>query len=189
MAVLFGLTALAAVVCAMPFLVLLQMFRKPGKIPQIITETKTALHNVADDVIVISAAMMVAFLVNKYNNINDIMQMLYPDMLPGWVALMSTPLLVAIASVFGVHPVITSTTLLAMFSGGGADVHPALLVQAHLIGWGAGTMSSVASLSVLTCATLYRVPIRQLVFGPNIICGFGFAALGGAALAAINMLI
>ena len=38
-------------------------------------------------------------------------------------------------------------------------------------------------------ATLYRVPIGQLVFGPNIISGFGFAALGGAALAAINMLI
>lgn len=188
-AVLFGLTALAAVVCAMPFLVLLQMFRKPGKIPQIITETKTALHNIADDVIVISAAMMVAFLVNKYNNINDIMQMLYPDMLPGWVALMSTPLLVAIASVFGVHPVITSTALLTIFSGGHADVHPALLVQAHLIGWGSGTMSSVASLSVISCAGLYNVPTRKLVFGPNMIIAFCYAIGGGLFLTMLNFAI
>ena len=76
------------------------------------------------------------------------------------------PVLMMVLSVFGIHPVITSTALLAIFSGGGADVHPALLVQAHLIGWGAGTMSSVASLSVLTSATLYQVPTRQLVFRP-----------------------
>ena len=101
----------------------------------------------------------------------------------------AVPIMMMLLSVIGIHPVITSTTLLAIFSGGGADVHPALLVQAHLVGWGAGTMSSVASLSVLSCATLYRVPTRQLVFGANIISGFGYAVVGGVGLALINMLI
>jgi hypothetical protein len=50
-------------------------------------------------------------------------------------------------------------------------------------------MSSVASLSVLSCATLYRVPTRQLVFGANIVSGFGYAIVGGVGLAVINMLI
>ena len=34
----------------------------------------------------------------------------------------------------GVHPVINSTALMAVFSGGHAEVEPALLMQAHLIG-------------------------------------------------------
>ena len=82
----------------------------------------------------------------------------------------------------GIHPVITSTALLATFSAGGADVHPALLVQAHLIGWGAGTMSSVASLSVLTSASLFRVPTARLVFGDNMLSGFLYALIGGGLL-------
>jgi hypothetical protein len=188
-ALLFELTALAAVVSAMPWLVGLQMLRNRDKAGRILGQTRTALNNIADDVIVISAAMMVAFLVNSYNNINEIMQAVYPDMLPGWVALMSTPLLVTLASVVGVHPVITSTALLTIFSGGGADVHPALLVQAHLIGWGTGTMSSVASLSVISCAGLYNVPTHKLVFGQNMMIAFIYAIGGGLLLSLINFLI
>jgi hypothetical protein len=102
---------------------------------------------------------------------------------------MATPLAMMILSVVGIHSVITSTALLATFSGGGADVHPALLVQAHLIGWGAGTMSSVASLSVLTCGGLYRVPTRQLVVGDNMLSGFLYSLLGGALLVAANVMM
>jgi len=85
--------------------------------------------------------------------------------------------------------VITSTALFAVFSGGGADVHPALLVQSHLIGWGAGTMSSVASLSVISCASLYNVPARQLALGTNLGAGFGYAICGGGLLAVVNALL
>ncbi|MDA7792281.1 hypothetical protein N8979_00530 [bacterium] len=189
LALVFKLTALAAVVSAMPWLVLLQMIRQRGKITQIMRETRAALTNIADDLIIISAAMMVAFLVSNYNNINEMVQVLYPDMLPGWVALIATPMVMTLASVFGVHPVISSTALLTIFSGGGADVHPALLVQAHLIGWGAGTMSSVASLSVISCAGLYNVPSAKLVFGQNMITAFAYAFGGGLFLTGLNSLI
>ena len=47
---------------------------QPRTAGRILSQTRTALNNIADDVIVISAAMMVAFLVNSYNNINEIMQ-------------------------------------------------------------------------------------------------------------------
>jgi hypothetical protein len=98
-------------------------------------------------------------------------------------------MVMTLASVFGVHPVISSTALLTIFSGGGADVHPALLVQAHLIGWGAGTMSSVASLSVISCAGLYNVPSAKLVFGQNMITAFAYAFGGGLFLTGLNSLI
>ena len=76
-----------------------------------------------------------------------------------------------------------------MFSGGHADVHPALLMQAHLIGWGAGTMSSIASLSVITSANLFRVRSRDLVLGSNLWTALAYALVGGAALCVVNMVI
>ena len=147
------------------------------------------MHSTADDLLVITAAMLVAFFATQDGSLASLVGSLHAGQIPGWVALISTPVLMMLFSVVGIHPVITSTALLATFSGGGADVHPALLVQAHLIGWGAGTMSSFASLSVLTCAGLYRVSSRQHVFGHNIASGFGYAAIGGGLLAIVNLAI
>jgi hypothetical protein len=62
-------------------------------------------------------------------------------------------------------------------------------MQSHLIGWGAGTMASVASLSVITCASLYDVTSRNLVLGSNLPTAFCYAAGGGAILALVNMFL
>jgi len=186
-ALAFGLTALSAVVVVMPVLVAVQLVRHRDKARVILRQTRDAMHSTADDLVVITAAMLVAFFVTQEDSLTLLLGSLYAGQIPGWVALISTPVLMMLLSVVGIHPVITSTGLLAAFSGGGADVHPALLVQAHLIGWGAGTMSSIASLSVLTCAGLYRVPARRLVLGHNMASGFAYAAGGGGLLVVANL--
>ena len=185
-ALLFGLTALSAVVVVMPLLVALQLFRHRNKARLILAQTRDAMHSTADDLVVITAAMLVAFFATQDDSLAGIVAGIHAGQIPGWLALVATPVLMMGLSVIGIHPVITSTALLATFSGGGADVHPALLVQAHLIGWGAGTMSSIASLSVLTCAGLYRVPARRLVLGHNMASGFAYAAGCGGLLAIAN---
>ena len=185
-ALLFGLTALSAVVVVMPLLVALQLFRHRDKARLILSQTRDAMHSTADDLVVITAAMLVAFFATQDGGLASLVAGIYPGQFPGWLALVATPVLMMGLSVVGIHPVITSTALLATFSGGGADVHPALLVQAHLIGWGAGTMSSIASLSVLTCAGLYQVPARRLVLGHNMASGFAYAAGCGGLLVLAN---
>ena len=188
-ALAFNLTALSAVVVVMPLLVLLQLFRHRDKAAVVLGQTREAMHSTADDLVVITAAMLVAFFATQNDGLASLVASIYQGQIPGWMALMATPVAMMMLSVAGIHPVITSTAMLATFSGGGADVHPALLVQAHLIGWGAGTMSSVASLSVLTCGGLYRVPTRQLVFGDNVLSGFLYALLGGAMLVVFNFMM
>jgi len=188
-ALVFGLTALSAVVVVMPLLVAVQLFRHRDKAHIILAETRNAMHNTADDLVVITAAMLVAFFATQDDSISILIASFHGGQIPGWVALVSTPVLMMLLSVIGIHPVISSAALLATFSGGGADVHPALLVQAHLIGWGAGTMCSVASLSVLTCAGLYRVSSRHLVFGHNLVSGLGYAVIGGGLLVVANLVM
>ncbi|MEC7212150.1 MAG: hypothetical protein VXW25_09075 [Pseudomonadota bacterium] len=166
---------------------LLQLVRHRDKARLILKQTRDAMHSTADDLVVIAAAMLVAFFATQDDSLTVLVSGIHAGQIPGWIALIATPVLMMGMSVIGIHPVITSTALLATFSGGGADVHPALLVQAHLIGWGAGTMSSIASLSVLTCAGLYRVPARRLVFGDNMASGFAYAAGCGGLLALANL--
>jgi len=188
-ALVFKLTALSAVVSVMPVLILIQFFRHPGNVPTILKNTGTSLKSTADDIVVISSAMLLGYLVTRTGAVNVILDHLSADASPAWLALIATPVLMMLASVIGIHPVISSTIILSIFSGNGSDAVPALLMQSHLIGWAAGTMSSVASLSVITCSTLYDVPSRELALGQNIYAAFGLALGGGVILTLINTLI
>lgn len=188
-ALAFNFTALSAVVIVMPALVLLHLLRNSGHLRNVLLNTRQAMRQTSDDIVIISIAMLVGFLVTRSGTLSELTTALYHGVIPGWFALTVTPLLMTLASFVGIHPVITSTTLLAVFSGGGAAAHPALLMQAHLVGWAAGTISSVASLSVITCANLYQVPSRQLAFGPNLWTAILYALGAGVLLSLANALV
>lgn len=188
-ALIFDLTALSAVVVVMPVIILIQFARQPQNVREILTLTRRSLHQVGDDIVVITAAMILGFLVTRTDAIAPFLAMMPTDGFPAAVALIATPVVMCLASFIGVHPVITSTFLLSLFSGGGSDVAPFLLMQAHMIGWGAGTMSSLASLSVISCSTLYQVPTRELALGANAYAALGFAVFGGVMLSFVNMMV
>ena len=188
-ALIFDFTALSAVVVVMPLLVLVQFFRHPGNILTILNETKNSMIVTADDILIITMAMLIGYFATRTGAFSAAVASFYDGIIPGYVAITLTPLGMMLASVVGVHPVISSTAMLAVFSGGHADAHPALLMQAHLIGWGAGTMSSVASLSVITCANLFKVPSRQLVLGRNLWTALAYALIGGIILSVVNLFV
>ena len=188
-ALIFDFTALSAVVVVMPLLVAVQFFRHPGNISTILGETKNSMIATADDILIITMAMLIGYFATRTGAFSALIASFYDGVIPGYVAIILTPLGMMLASVVGVHPVISSTAMLAVFSGGHADAHPALLMQAHLIGWGAGTMSSVASLSVITCGNLFKVPSRQLVLGPNLWTALVYALVGGIILSVINLFV
>ena len=173
----------------MPLLVAAQFFRHPGNISTILQETKNSMIATADDLLIISMAMLIGYFATRTGAFSTLVIGFYGGVIPGYIAIILTPLGMMLASVFGVHPIISSTVMLAVFSGGQADAHPALLMQAHLIGWGAGTMSSLASLSVITCANLFKVPSRQLVLGPNLWAALAYALIGGIILSVINLFV
>jgi len=188
-AIIFDFTALSAVVVVMPVLVAVQFMRHPGSVATILADTKQSMTATADDILIISMAMLIGYFATRTGAFSALVASIYDGVIPGYVAIILTPLGMMLASVVGVHPVISSTALLAVFSGGHSDAHPALLMQAHLIGWGAGTMSSVASLSVITCANLFKVPSRQLVLGPNLWTALAYALAGGIILSLVNLLV
>ena len=101
--------------------------------------------------------MLIGHLISRSTTITDYNIFINSSILPAWSFLTLTPLIITLFSFIGIHPVITSTIALSLLSSGQAEIHPALLMQAHLVGWAGGTMSSVASLSTLTCSNLFQV--------------------------------
>ena len=188
-AIAFNFTALSAVVVVVPFLILIQFYRYPKNILSILKQTRQSMIDTSDDILIISMAMLIGYFATQTGAFTEIVVGLYNDTIPGYFAISVTPICMMLASIVGVHPVISSTILLGVFSGGNSEAHPALLMQAHLIGWGAGTMSSVASLSVITCANLFRVPSRQLVLGKNLWVALAYSLIGGLLLAFIDFII
>jgi len=187
--VFFNFTALSAVVLVMPVLIVIYMLFNLKNFYEIYSNTKSWLLNSSDDITVICIAMLVGYLISHSNSINDYILLLESAFFPSWSLLAISPLIITVFSFMGIHPVITSTIALSLLTTAQKDIHPALLMQAHLVGWAAGTMSSVASLSVLTCSNLFQVESLKLAFGPNLLTAVIFSLSSGVLLSFVNSLI
>ena len=187
--VFFDFTALSAVVLVMPVLIVIYLLFNLKNFYEIYSNTKSWLLNSSDDITIICIAMLVGYLISRSNSINDYILLLESAFFPSWSLLALTPLIITVFSFMGIHPVITSTIALSLLTTAQTDIHPALLMQAHLVGWAAGTMSSVASLSVLTCSNLFQVESRKLAFGPNLLTAVIFSLSSGVFLSIVNSLI
>ena len=99
------------------------------------------------------------------------------------------PLIVWIFGLIGVHPIITSAPILSLFGPLLSVWEAAFLMQAHLIGWCAGTAISFTSLSVLTTADNFRLSISKLIFGPNLIATGFLTFIGALLLIILNYLL
>jgi len=186
---IFDLTALSAVVLVMPSFIIIYFVFNKKKISGILSDTKSWLINTSDDIIVISFAMLIGYLISRSDSINDLNLFFYSSIFTSWSLLVLMPLFITILSFIGIHPIVTSTIALSLLTSVDSEIHPALLMQAHLVGWAGGTMSSIASLSTLTCSNLFQVEPKQLAFGPNLLTAVAFSLSSGIILSFLNYLI
>ncbi len=185
-AIFFNLPAISAVILTMPILITIFCLTEHRVTAKIISDTSNSMRNNVDDVVIISLAMFIGYFVTK--NDSSILNVLIVNLksLPDWSILILIPFFMTIFSIFGIHPVITSTLLLTSFTSADFDINPILIMQSHLIGWCTGTMSSIVSLSVITCSNLFSIPSHKLAFGPNIYSVLLFSLLGGSFLSLLN---
>ena len=133
--------------------------------------------------------MLIGYFVTQSDGITVDFRNFNVESIPEWSVLVIIPFLMTLVSFIGIHPVISSTILLTIFTSSFFNIEPYLIMQAHLIGWCTGTLCSMASLSVITCSNLFKVPSHKVAFGVNVYVVLGFSLLGGAFLSIINQLI
>ena len=185
----FNLTALSAVIFVMPILILIYFIKNLIKLQNIFSLTINSMRTNIDDIVIISLAMMIGFIITNSPNQNFLYGYFDFELVPNFLIFILIPLTMCILSILCIHPVISSTILLTIFSSSIFDINHALLMQAHLIGWCTGTLSSVASLTVITCSNLFTVPSLRIAFGENILVVILFSIFGGAVLGLLNLII
>jgi len=188
-ALIFNLTALSAVILIMPILIVLYFLRNPKELKFIFANTISSMKKNIDDIVIISLAMMVGFLITNFDSNNLSFEIFNIQNIPEFLIFIIIPLTMCFFSIICIHPVISSTLLLTLFSSNIFDINHALLMQAHLIGWCTGTLSSVASLTVITCSNLFNVPSLKIAFGENLFVVVLFSIFGGSILGILNILI
>ena len=184
-----GFTALLAVVTTMPILCVIQMCRRPQTARQIAQTFWHLQKGSGDELIIISTSMVIASLAADTTSLSVILDGLIGKAPAIWLMIWGLPVLVWLASVLGVHPVISAAPLLAYFAPSLTVFDAIFVMQAHMIGWAAGTMTSFSSLSVVLVGELLRLPTSVLSAGRNLWASGGLAFLGGGLWAAVWLLV
>ena len=183
-----GFTALLAVVTTMPILCVIQMCRRPQSAKQIAQTFWSLQKGSGDELVIISTSMVIASLAADTTFLSVMLDGLFGQALAIWLMIWGLPVLVWLASVFGVHPVISAAPLLAYFAPSLTAFDAIFIMQAHMIGWAAGTMTSFSSLSVVMVGELFRLPTSILSVGRNLWASGGLAFVGGGLWAAVWLL-
>ncbi|MDC1135988.1 hypothetical protein OAT45_04690 [Alphaproteobacteria bacterium] len=183
-----GLTALYAIIATMPLLCALQMVRRRETAKTILTNFMALQKNSGDDLVIISLSMVIASLASQTDYLSAILTAIFGSAPDIQIMLFALPVIVWIGAFIGVHPVISSAPLLAFFSPGVSVYDAMFLAQAHMLGWCTGTMTSYASLSVVTVSQQFRLRAGQLSFGVNFMASGALAIGGGILLGLLNHL-
>ena len=185
---LTGLTALHAVVATIPLLVILQFIRRPDTMQPIAGHFTKFLASSGDELLIISTSMIIAGLAGQSESLAAMFVALFGDDVPAASVIFALPVIVWLASLVGIHPVISSTPILALCAPSLTLFEAVLMMQAHMIGWCAGTMNSFSSLSVLTVAEQFKIDEMKLAYSRNLYVSGGLAVAGGSVLAAIQLM-
>jgi hypothetical protein len=182
----FDKTALNAIVIVIPILVLFQMFRRPETLKLILNNIKNLIQNSGDEMLLISISMFLGSILSGSVEIQNFIENNIGNDFPFWIMIIFLPLVVWLLGMIGIHPIITSAPILSLFAPLLNVWEAAFLMQAHLIGWCAGTSCSFTSLSVLTTAENFKLSISKLVLGPNLIATGCLTVIGAIFLIILN---
>ena len=186
---IFNKTALNAIVIVIPFLFIVQMLRRPETTKSIISNLNNLILKSGDEMLLISVSMFLGSILSGSAEIQNFMSNNIGNNFPFWAMIILLPLIVWIFGFIGIHPIITSAPILSLFGPLLSVWEASFLMQAHLIGWCAGTATSFTSLSVLTTAENFRLHISKLVLGPNLFANGFLTFIGAILLITLNYLL
>jgi hypothetical protein len=96
---------------------------------------------------------------------------------------------ITLAAFFTIHPIVSGTVVLVLFTSFPTGVADLVLMESVLIGWALGTMISVSSVSVVTSSAMFRIAPEKMVSRENVILVVVLVSLSVVVLSGLNLLI
>ena len=146
------------------------------------------MATVADEIVLLTVALAlgrVLELVLAEIGMTETIAALNP---PALLLIAVTVIGITAASLAGIHQVVSMTVMLVLLAPLQSGLSDLALMEAALVGWAFASMIGVSAVSVATAGSMFRIPMEQLVLGPNLkfVAVYGCAAI--LALGAVNSL-
>lgn len=185
----FGFSTLQSVVLTMPLAALgLVAVRSPRNLFGVVRATWGQIGRISDEALLVVLSMLLGVVLESTPGLSSV--------LTPWVTGWPSAALVALAiggmivgGMMGAHPMITGTLILTTMPTGPGGVGDLALMQAVLIGWGVSATLSPSGITLLMSSSFFRVPFRQLAYGPNLAYAAAFTLLASLLLGGLDGLI
>lgn len=136
------------------------------------------IGSIADEVVLVTTAIVLGRVLEKTLSEAGITEWirgldLAPESLIAIIVVVMT-----VGALVGIHQLVSITVMLVLLVPLGSGVADVLMMEAALLGWVFASMVGISAVSVAVAGTMFRVPMEQLSFGPNLkfVAVFGIAA-------------
>ncbi len=184
-----GLSTLKALIATIPFLAVLTLIAASmATLRAVTTETWRGSSRISDEIIVVTAALVLGRVSQVAIGEIGIGETVAALTIPTWGVIASVIFIVTLASLVGIHQLVSMIVVLVIVVPLDTGVNDTILMEAALIGWAFASMIGLTAVSTATASAMFGVPRIQLIFGPNLAFAAVFGALSVLLLSLVNSL-
>lgn len=185
-----GLSTLKALIATVPILALVALIAaRGGQAGLVAGETWRGSSRVCDEIVVVTTALILGRVLEAAVQQIGVGDLIGGLALPGWAVIACVIGAITLASLVGIHQLVSIIVVLVIFMPLDTGVSDVVMMEAALIGWAFASMVGVTAVSTATASAMFRVPRVQLIFGPNLVFVAVFGALSVLILAIVNGLV
>ena len=182
-----GYSTLQALVLAMPLPCLIAVSVAPGgSILKAFKSTGQRLTRIGSETAILTFATILGMVFESSLPATGLLKVITSLNLTPTVIIFFLIMAMNILGLLGVHSIVSGTILLVLFTGIPTGLSNLVLMQALLVGWGLCTATSIGSLSIVTGATMFELPVMKLITWKNIVYIFVGGTICAIILAIIN---
>ncbi len=177
---LTDLTTLQSVVVGIPVLCMAALASAGGGVlRQMLGRVYGGLHRIADEVVLVTVALALGKVVGYTLTRIGLAEAYQAVDLPQELLIVGMVSIITLASLVGVHQLVTITVLLGIVVPMANNVADVVVMEAALLGWALASMVGITAVAVAGAGAMFRVPRDALSFGPNLkfVLVYGIAAV------------
>ncbi|MEE2997598.1 MAG: hypothetical protein VX700_10710 [Pseudomonadota bacterium] len=184
-----GMSTLKALIATIPVLAILSLIAASRTtVRAIASETWRGGGRLSDEIVVVTMALVLGRVLEASIVDIGIADAMAPIAIPAWGVVACVIFIMTLASLVGIHQLVSMIVVLVIFVPLETGVHDTILMEAALIGWGFASMIGVTAVSTATASAMFEVPRIQLILGPNLAFAAAFGALSVLLLSITNSL-
>jgi hypothetical protein len=150
------------------------------------SRTFGSFSRLADEIVIVTGATLLGFAVATLPAVAALTPDEIPAAFSGLPLIAGVVVLLTLSGLLGLHPMIGASVLVPVLSGGAFGVSDLVLVEAAVFAWGLSATVAIWTLPVAVASTMFRVPVKALGSGRNLVYAAIYAACTVAYLGAVN---